>query len=147
MTSLRLFARTGTFNPSSILCCKIKNYLFIQGTPIPSKQWLRLQFWPRRSTSAVSRYFTGKLKLKFMVQARQFRKNHVDSHYASALFRYEKEFALKYRSHVDFVCMDDKYTCKVGEPGYPVAAVERGKQVIVGKDQSFEIADHDFCKI
>ena len=61
-----------------------------EGTAVPSQQWLQLQFWPRRTTSAVSRYFTGKLKLKFMVQARQFRKNHVDSHYASALFRYEK---------------------------------------------------------
>ena len=56
-----------------------------EGTPIPSKQWLRLQFWPRNSTSVVSRYFTGKLKLKFMVQARLFRKSHVDYHYASAL--------------------------------------------------------------
>ena len=81
-----------------------------------------------------------------MVQARQFRKEHVGSHYASALFRYEKEFALKYRSHVDFICMDDKHTCKVGEPGYPVAAVERGKAVIVGKDQSMQVGDHDFCK-
>ena len=72
-------------------------------TAIPSQQWWRLQFWPRRTSSAVSRYFIGKLKLKFMVQARQFRKEHIDSHYASALFRYEKEFALKYRSHVDFI--------------------------------------------
>ena len=116
-----------------------------EGTAIPSQQWLRLQFWPRRTTSAVSRYFSGKLKLKFMVQARQFRKEHIDSHYASALFRYEKEFALKYRSHVDFICMDDKHVCKVGEPGYPVAAVERGKAVIISKDQSPQVADHDFC--
>ena len=29
--------------------------------------------------------------------------------------------------------MDDKHRCKVGEPGYPVAAVERGRQVIVSK--------------
>lgn len=33
------------------------------------------------------------------------------------------------------------------EPGFPVAAVERGRQVIVGKNQSFEVADHDFCKL
>ena len=89
-----------------------------EGTAIPSQQWLRLQFWPRRTTRAVSRYFTGKLKLKFMVQARQFRKKHVDSHYASALFRYEKEFSLKYQSHVGFICMDDKHVCKVRELGY-----------------------------
>ena len=118
-----------------------------EGTAIPSQQWLRLQFWPRRTTSAVPRYFTGKLKLKCMVQVRQFRKKHGDSLYASALFRYEKEFSLKYQSHVDFICMDDKHVCKVGEPGYPVAAMERGKAVIVSKDQSLQVGDHDFCKV
>ena len=35
--------------------------------PIPSIQWLRLQFWPRKSTAATSKYFSAKLKLKFMV--------------------------------------------------------------------------------
>ena len=53
--------------------------------PIPSIQWLRLQFWTRKSTAATSKYFSGKLKLKFMVQSRQFRSYHVDVHYASAL--------------------------------------------------------------
>ena len=72
-----------------------------------------------------------------MVQARRFRKEHIDSHYASALFRYEKEFVLKYRSHVDFT--DDAHTCKMGGPGYPLVAVERGKPGIVGKDQSMQV--------
>ena len=118
-----------------------------EGTPIPSKHWLRLQFWPRKISTATSRCFTGKLNLKFMVQARQFRKSHEDCHYASALFRYEKSFAVKYRENVDFICMDDKHTCKVGEPGYPVAAVERGRQVIVAKDKIMAVGDHDFTRI
>ena len=42
--------------------------------------------------------------------------------------------------------MDDKHTCKVGEPGYPVAAVDRGKKVVVSTDSSFQVADHDFTK-
>ena len=42
--------------------------------------------------------------------------------------------------------MDDKHRCKVGEPGYPVAAVERGRQVIVSKNNVFKVADHDFTK-
>ena len=96
-------------------------------------QWLRLQFWPRNLGYASSKHYTGHLKLKFMVQARQFRQSHVDCHYASALFKYEKEFCIKYRSHTDFIAMGDKHTCKVGEPGFLVAAAERGKQVIVGK--------------
>ena len=39
-----------------------------------------------------------------------------------------------------FVCQDDKH-------GYPVAAVERGITVIVGKNQSMQVGDHNFCNI
>src|SRR6266498_5141727 len=42
--------------------------------------------------------------------------------------------------------MDDKHKCKVRESGYSVAAVERGKQVIVSYNKSFVISDHDFTK-
>ena len=117
-----------------------------EGTPIPSEQWLRLQFWPNRVSNKTAKYHTGKLKLKFMIQSRQFKRSHIDCHYASALFRYEKEFAIKYSDFVTFICMDDKHTCKVGEPGYPVAAVDRGRKVIVAKNTSFQVADHDFTK-
>jgi len=36
--------------------------------------------------------------------------------------------------------------CKIGESGYPIAAVEREKQVIVSYNKSFIINDHDFTK-
>lgn len=81
-----------------------------------------------------------------MVQARQFRKTHVDCHYASALYRYQREFCIKFRSQTTFVSQDDKHTVKVGEPEYPVAAVERGKAVIVGLNEKMVVADHDFTK-
>ena len=74
-----------------------------------------------------------------MVAARQFRKEYVDAHYASAVFRYQKEFCVRFREHTTLVCEDDKHTIKIGEPGYPVSAVERGKGVIVGLDQTLEI--------
>lgn len=45
-----------------------------------------------------------------------------------------------------FACQDDKHSIKVGEPGFPVAAVERGKQVLVGTDTAFCVGDHDFTK-
>ncbi len=35
---------------------------------------------------------------------------------------------------------------KVGEPGYPLAAVERGKKVMVGLNRTMEVGDHDFAK-
>ena len=113
-------------------------------TPIPSVQWLRLQFWPKRPTAAAARYHSGALKVKMMVQSRQVHKSHKDCHYASAINRYVKEFAVKYRDHCTFVSQDDKHTVKIGEPGYPLAAAERGKQVIVGMNETFAVGDHDF---
>ena len=32
------------------------------------------------------------------------------------------------------------------EPGYPVAAVDRGKRVIVARNRDFLVADHDFTR-
>ncbi|CAI2199404.1 4485_t:CDS:1, partial [Funneliformis geosporum] len=40
-----------------------------------------------------------------------------------------------------------KYCCKVEEPGFPVAAVKRGKKVIVSRDITFKIVDHNYTKI
>ena len=81
-----------------------------------------------------------------MVQARQFRRTHCDSHYAAALFRYERECAIMFKDYSTFVCLDDKHRIKTGEPGYPVAAVERGRKVIMSRNSSFDVADHDFTK-
>ncbi len=116
-------------------------------TPFPSKQWLRLQFWPKNPTAKTALQFTGKLDVKFMVQARQLRKWHEDAHYCAALFRYLKEFSIKFRSYCQLIFMDDKHRCKVGEPGVPVAAVDRGKKVVVSTSgKKFAVADHDFTK-
>lgn len=81
-----------------------------------------------------------------MIQQRQFRHSHVDSHYRAALFRYLKEYAIKLRNLAMFVCLDDKHRVKVGEPGLPVESVERGKKVPVSLNQSFEVCDHDFTR-
>jgi len=72
--------------------------------------------------------------------------NHDNSHYAAALFCYEREFAVKFREFTTIVCFDDKHRIKIGEPGFPVAAAERGRRVIVRAGASFEVGDHDFTK-
>jgi hypothetical protein len=82
-----------------------------------------------------------------MVQFRQLRSQHVDSHYAAAGFKYLREFCVKFQPFCTFLSLDDKHQIKVGEPGYPVAAVERGRQVLVSRDQVFSVGDHDFKKI
>ena len=43
-----------------------------------------------------------------------------------------------------FFSADPKCKISVGEPGFPLAAVARGKKVIVGEN---EVADHDYSKL
>ena len=115
------------------------------GLEAPSFEWIRAQFWPKNPFRKSAANHTGKLRIKFMVQSRQLHADHPDSHYCAAIFKYLKEFAIIFREHTTLVCLDDKHNIiKVGEPGFPVAAVDRGKQVLVGIDTSFQVGDHDF---
>lgn len=45
-----------------------------------------------------------------------------------------------------FACIDDKHKVKVGEPNFPVASTERGRQVLVVTQTGFLAGDHDFTK-
>ena len=36
---------------------------------------------------------------------------------------------------------------QIGEPGFPISAVSRQKQVTVGMNQSFQVGYHDFSKL
>ena len=100
-------------------------------TPIPSEEYIRLQFLPARKNTKTAEQYTGKLEVRRMVQQRQWRKSHEDSHYCACIFRYMREYALMMRDVSVLVCVDDKHRVKVGEPSCPVAAAERGRQVIV----------------
>ena len=115
--------------------------------PIPSESWVRLQFCPKNALYSSAVNYTGKLDIKHMVQARQLSHDHPDGHYAAAIFRYLKEFAAKFRNICSLVCLDDKHMLKVGEPDFPVAAVDRGKRVLVAKDTALSVGDHDFTKV
>lgn len=53
---------------------------FPEGTAIPSENYSRLQFWPTNPYIKSAIYFTGKFNVKYMVQSRQLRSRHVDSH-------------------------------------------------------------------
>ena len=116
-----------------------------EGTPIPSTEWVRLQFWPK-TPSLKSLQYTGRYKIKFMIQQRQWRKEHPDAHYAACCYRYLREYAILVREFCSFVSIDDKHKIPIGEPKYPVAAVERGRRVPVRENEVLMVADHDFNK-
>ena len=115
-------------------------------TLVPSDEWVRLQFWPKTASKSRFLHYTGRFKMKFMIQQRQWRHEHVDSHYAAACFRYIREYAILVRDFCVFVSLDDKHKIKVGEPAYPVAAAECGRRVPVREDEFLTVGDHDFTK-
>ena len=113
---------------------------------VPSKAWFLLQFWPTsKSLSALTNY-TGRFKVKRMVQARLLRKNNPDSHYCNAIYSFLKERAVQHSESTAMISADAKCKISVGEPDFPLASVSRGKGVIVGKNQTFKVGDHDFSK-
>ena len=113
------------------------------GTAIPSLQWIHLQFYPQNPRTKTAALFRKHLPVKLMVQKRQFRKTHIDEHYCAAIFRYLQEYGLAFSDESLLVCLDDKHRLKIGEPGFPVAAAEKGQRVIVSLQ---EVADHDFTR-
>ena len=114
--------------------------------PVPSEEWVRLQFCPKNPHAKVASQYRCQFDVKMMVQKRQFRRDYIDSHYSAAVFRYMREFAIRFRHSSVFASLDDKHRIKVGEPNYPVAAAERGRRVIVAEKRVFEVGDHDFTK-
>ena len=82
-----------------------------------------------------------------MIQQRMARKAHDDVHYAGAVYKFARECAVSIRDLVSFICTDDKHKILVGEPGFPVVALLRGRRVLVGKNEVFQIADHDFSNL
>ena len=120
--------------------------------PIPTYTWFLLQFRPCPKTMSNMIRYTGRFKVKRMVQARILRKTNVDSHYTNALYSFLKERAETFKSHVAMISCDAKCKVSVGEPGTPIASVSRGKRgggggVIVGVNQTLQVSDHDYSKI
>ena len=102
------------------------------------------QFWPKNRHARVSLQYTSCLKVNYMIQRRQFQRDLCDSHYAAAVFKYMREYAVSIRNHCLFVSLDDKHRLKDDEPGFPVASAERRRRVIVKRGTIFEVGDHDF---
>ena len=114
---------------------------------IPSFSWFKFQFWPKDSTTHTALNYTGRFPVKYMLQQRMIRKSHDDDHYANAIFKYAREYAVSIRDICSFVCTNDKHKISMGEPNFPLAALPRGRRVLKGKNESFQVGDHDFSTI
>ena len=114
---------------------------------IPSLSWFRFQFWPKNPYTHSALNYTGRLAIRYMVQQRNIRKFSEDDHYCNALYKYAREIAIRFKDFTAFISTDDKNKIKVGEPDCPIAAVTRGKKVLVAHGHVVQAADHDFSSI
>ena len=78
------------------------------GTPIPSVQWVRLQFHPKNPHTKAAAQFRKTITVKMMIQQHQFRHSHIDAHYCAAIFMYLTEYALKLCDQALMVCLDNQ---------------------------------------
>ena len=58
-----------------------------------------------------------------------------------------KSGCMQIERYAAMVCVDDKHKISVGEPGIPKASVPLGCRVLVGRNEVFQVADHDFSKL
>ena len=116
-----------------------------EAKPIPSEEWIRLQFWPCNPYSGSALKYTGKFAVKYGVQIRQLRKDHPDGRYVNVLQQYAKDFAVKHKSIVRMISVDDKAIIPIGEPGLPVSTGVRGhNRSLVSAGHELAALDHDF---
>ena len=64
---------------------------------VPTYPWCLHQFWPTTRSKANITQYSGRFKIKGMVQARVLRKHNFDSHYTNAVYSSMNERAVKYR--------------------------------------------------
>ena len=72
--------------------------------------------------------------------ARLLRKN-------NAVYKFLKQRVIKNQNNVAFFSADTKCKVSVSKPGFPLAAVAQGKNVVVGVNETFQVADQDFGKL
>ena len=104
------------------------------------------QFWPKDATTKTAMNYTGPFKVKYMMQQRMIRKQHGDDHYCAAL-KYTRAFAVEFKDYCTYICTDDKHKIAIGEPNMPLSALPRGKRVLVGRNETYQVSDPDFSNI
>jgi hypothetical protein len=112
---------------------------------IPSVEWIRLQFQPKNQYAKSAIQYTGRFNIEYKVQSRLLRKSHLDSYYCAALFKYERQFAVKFRNHTAFICADDKHKIGIGDDT-PVSTGVRNKATLSSTEAELSASDHDFTK-
>ena len=127
--------------------CKEEALKSLSEENIPSLSWFRFQFWPKNFRTNAALNYTGRFKVKYMMQQRMLRKQHDDDHYCSCIYKYLRSMVTSLRDISLFICTDDKHKISCGEPNYPLSALPRGRRVLVARNEYYRVGGHDFSKI
>ena len=117
-----------------------------EGTPIPPKSLVSLQFAPKYPYSKLALNFTSRLEVQYKVQRHQLRVSHPDDHCCHAQFKYLKELAIQLKEDALLMFCDDKAKVPFGDPGSAVSSGVRGKKTIVPTSTTLASLDHDMTK-
>ena len=118
--------------------------------PVPSVEWVRLQFVPSNDTVAKASIMSGRLGCKRAAQKRNLRKAHVDQHWVNAMTRYILLWLIELHATTDcvlFLGQDDKAKIPVGD-SVPISTGVRPnvRRAIVNANcqDTLTAMDHDF---
>ena len=117
------------------------------GIEVPSYTWFLLQFWPCSGRAANMLHYKRRFKMKRMIEARLSCKSNRDDHYYNAIFNVMKQRAIKHRIDSTFFSAATDCKLSVGEPDFPLASASCGRKVVVGVNETFRVAIHDFSMI
>lgn len=109
-----------------------------EDTPIPSQQWVRLQFYPRNPRTKTAELYRKRLPVKMMIQKRQFRKTHIDEHYCAAIFRYIQEYALLFKRQGLLIHLDQSWWAQL--------SCGRGVVGWLSLQEEFQVGNHNFTR-
>ena len=114
---------------------------------IPLLSWFKFQFWPKDCTTHSALNYTGHFPGKYIMQLQMVRKSHRNNPYANAIYKYTQQYAIDITYLASFICTDNKHKILLGQPGFPLSALPCGRRVLVGKNQVYQVGDHNFSKI
>ena len=113
---------------------------------VPSYPLFMLQFWPTSKSTSKLLHYTGRFRVRRVVQTRILQKTNPDADYARAVHNFLKKRSIKYKADAVFFIADAKCKIFIGEPSFSLAAVACRKKVIIGKNEVFKVTDQDFSK-
>lgn len=114
-----------------------------EGTIIPSKALIRLQFIPTNAYTKTALAFTSRFQVQHKIQRRQLRAEHPDNHYCSAQFLYLKHQACLLKDECSLFCVDDKAKVSYGEPGHVLSTGVRGRMTLTPVTTTLVAEDRD----